>query len=234
MKTLPQAPGRRDERFVFQRGQRHHGLGRQRMRGGQRHLYGFAQQGAEPQAGRRGAGVAHEADVRAAGLQGLDLFLRRGLLQRERDGRESAAKIAQRAQQRSIRRDVDEGQREVPVHPLGHAARVRHAFLKRLQHAPGGLQKSSARRRQCHAAVGAFKQRRADFAFQPADGLAERRLRHMQALGGPIEMQRFRDGDKLPQQARFDHRDAHRQPALSPAQPARTGPGPVSSPRRRP
>ncbi|KAG1599759.1 hypothetical protein G6F46_014071 [Rhizopus delemar] len=165
----------------------------------------FAQQGLEPQTRRRSARRTHESDVRAARFQGLHLLMRRGLLERERDSRMRGAEIPQRAQKRGIRRDVDEGERQVPVHPLSHAARMRHAFFQRIQDAPGRLQECGARRRQCHTAVGAFKQRRADLAFQPADRLAERRLRHMQALCRSIEVQRFRDGDKLPQQAGFDH-----------------------------
>ncbi|MNV51861.1 hypothetical protein D3C71_1439260 [compost metagenome] len=85
------------------------------------------------------------------------------------------------------------------VHALRHAPRMRHAVFEFTQDAARGLQECRARRRQGHAAIGALEQLRANFGFKPSNGLAERRLRHVQALRRAIEMQGFRHGDKLPQ-----------------------------------
>jgi len=49
------------------------------------------------------------------------------------------------------------------------------------------------------------EQRRAQGAFEPADGLAQRRLRHVQPLGSAIEMQFLGDRDELLEQAGLDH-----------------------------
>ena len=49
------------------------------------------------------------------------------------------------------------------------------------------------------AAVGAVEQPHAELGLELADLLADRRLRHVQALRGAAEMQLLRDRDEVPQ-----------------------------------
>ena len=58
-----------------------------------------------------------------------------------------------------------------------------------------------ADRGQRDAALGADEQGLADLVLQRADGLAQRRLGHVQAFGGAAEMQLLGHGDELAKMA---------------------------------
>ncbi|WP_254665314.1 hypothetical protein [Stenotrophomonas sp. HMSC10F06] len=135
----------------------------------------------------------------------VDLLLGGGLPHREGDARVELAKVAQRLQQRGIGGDVDEGQGQVALHALGHAARLGDALLQRLHSSARGLKEGCPRRCQRDAARGALEQRGSDGALQLADGLAQRRLRHVQPLGGAIEVQLLGHGNELLEQAGLYH-----------------------------
>jgi len=65
---------------------------------------------------------------------------------------------------------------------------------------PPGMQLPFAPdRRECDMALGADEQPDAEFGLQRLDGLAERRLRHRQSLGGSTEMQLLRHGEEIAQ-----------------------------------
>jgi hypothetical protein len=58
----------------------------------------------------------------------------------------------------------------------------------------------------------ARQQIRSELLLQLADRDAERRLRHVQALGGAAEVELLRDRDEIAQVAKLDHLDRDRNP----------------------
>jgi hypothetical protein len=78
----------------------------------------------------------------------------------------------------------------------------------------GRQEADSSRRRasgssQCHLAPAALEQGRTQRFLEGGNGLRQRRLGHVQALGGAAEMQLFGDGDEIAQLAEVDiHRYA--------------------------
>ncbi|MNC40134.1 hypothetical protein D3C75_888250 [compost metagenome] len=75
-------------------------------------------------------------------------------------------------------------------------------FSKR---AVGGVEKRCTRCGQAHPALVAQKQAETELFLEPVDRLAQRWLRHVQALGGLVKVQLFGHGDELPEQTCFDH-----------------------------
>jgi hypothetical protein len=61
--------------------------------------------------------------------------------------------------------------------------------------------RTGARQRQ--TAVRALEQPDAEFLFQSRDGLAQRRLRHSEALGRPAHMQFLGNGDEVAKMTKF-------------------------------
>ena len=74
------------------------------------------------------------------------------------------------------------------------------------QRGPCVGQRRLARRGQPHRATRPVQQRLAEFAFQPLDLRADRRLRDMDPLGGPGEVGFLGDGDEVLQLPKF-HKD---------------------------
>jgi hypothetical protein len=75
--------------------------------------------------------------------------------------------------------------------PSSSWARTRRALTRKA--APAGVSAT-------------LEQGKAERILELADRLTERRLRHVQPLGGAMEVQLLGDGDELAQQPRLDHR----------------------------
>ena len=97
------------------------------------------------------------------------------------------------------------GDREFASDALCHQARMLGTGFQRVEGAVGRVQKGAARRRQSHFAFAARQQADSQFVFQAVNRLAERRLRHVQALGGVVEVQFFGNGNELLEQTGLDH-----------------------------
>ena len=91
----------------------------------------------------------------------------------------------------------------------GAACRENSAF--RLDHrAFAFFEKHPARRRQSRDPIGALDQQRSQFLLDLLDGDRERRLGHMQTIGGAPKTELFCDGNKLSKLTQLDHALARR------------------------
>ena len=116
----------------------------------------------------------------------------------------SCSKAAQRRGQEIVG-GADEADREPAGLARGDGLRLTDPLVELGEDAPGADEEGRAGRRQRDAAIAALEQRQAERVLELADRLAERRLRHVQALGGAVEIQFLGDGDELAQEPRLDH-----------------------------
>ena len=130
-----------------------------------------------------------EADVDLAPDQRVDLIGGRHIAKMELDVRMRTAKALHHVGQQP----EDAGDTEANAKEPGFASR------RPLRESQGGgglgnqmtaaAGEQSARLRQLHVAIAADQQRPSDPLFHAPDALAERRLRYVQALGRPAEVQ---------------------------------------------
>jgi hypothetical protein len=100
----------------------------------------------------------------------------------------------------------------ISIRPISPRAALRHG-----DGAPGlrqrrvGLgEEQPAGLGQRHAPARALEEPHAELALERLDLQAERRLRHMQPLGRPPEMQLLGNGDEIPEMAQLHDVDTHR------------------------
>src|SRR5208282_2932050 len=86
---------------------------------------------------------------------------------------------------------------------FGRTMRCRHDAIGLNEGAARLFQHDAARVGKLDAAARALEQLHPEFVFELADLLAERRLRHMQALRGAAEVQLFSDGDEVAEVSQF-------------------------------
>lgn len=72
------------------------------------------------------------------------------------------------------------------------------------QKCPGVIEKHTPRWKEVHSARGTFEERGTEFVFEGSNVAAERRLRHMEALGSAANVALFGNHDKV-----ADLRKAH-------------------------
>jgi hypothetical protein len=77
--------------------------------------------------------------------------------------------------------------------------------LQFVEGAVSGIQEYATGRGQFYPAFAAGKQTEPQLALQAVDGLAQRRLGHVQAYRRLMKVQLFSHGNELAQQAGFDH-----------------------------
>ena len=97
---------------------------------------------------------------------------------------EALAERRQNARQQVQRRARHRADAQRAHASLRGVARRLQRGLGAVEQAPGFIQEGDARDRQPHALAVALEQLGADFGLQPLDGDAERRLGHVQPLGG--------------------------------------------------
>ena len=97
---------------------------------------------------------------------------------------------------RRRRGEADDDRAEIPC---GNALHGLRRALGQLQDAPRVGQERHPRGRQRHRPRGAVDELHAEFVLELLDLPAQRRLRHVQPLGGPPEVQFLRDGDEAGQ-----------------------------------
>ena len=150
-----------------------------------------------------GQGRNQQAGVDAVVQQVVDLDVGGRFLQHDLHLREGGAVAAQERRQHAVVGRRHEGQRQASALSCGGSARQFRQFVRLRQQAPRFRQQGGAGGRERHAAAAAHEQRRGQQRFQSLDRLRQRRLGHVQASGGPAEMELFGDGDKIAQLAQF-------------------------------
>ena len=97
---------------------------------------------------------------------------------------------------RRRRSEADHNRAEIPCRNALHGLRC---SLGQLKDAPRVRQERHPRGRQRHRSRRAVDELHAEFVLELLDLPTERRLCHMQTLGGPPEVQFLRDGDEAGQ-----------------------------------
>ena len=147
-------------------------------------------------------GRAQEAEVERAGEQALDLRRREQLAaQVEHDAGQRAAQGGRHLREQRVRRRAGEPDREAPELAARRAQRVLGGAVDRGEDLARPHEQDLARRRELDAARRAVQQRHAELGLEPPDLLRERRLGHVQALGGAAEVAFLGDGDERAQEA---------------------------------
>src|SRR5262245_26091215 len=146
----------------------------------------------------RGA-MTDEADVDLAADQRVDLIGRRHVAKMELNVGMGAAKTLHHIGQQS----EDTRHAKADAKKAGFASRrplgERQRGGRLDQQMTAAAREQPPRLRQLHVAIAADQQRTSDPRFHAADPLAERRLRHVQAIGGPAEMQRLGQDEQRPE-----------------------------------
>src|SRR6185437_13534824 len=155
-------------------------------------------------------GQAQDADIDAAGEQVVHLLLGEQLAQIDLDARESRTQVAQDARHQLVAQRTDEAHDDPPDQALARLARLVDGAVALGEQAARLGEEHAARRRELDRALGAGQQLDADRLLKPLDGVAQRRLRHMEPRRGAAEMELLGDDDELRQPAQRDHGIRHR------------------------
>src|SRR6185436_7378069 len=107
-----------------------------------------------------------------------------------------AAQRGRHLRQERVRRRPGEPDREAPELAARGAQRVLGGAVDRGEDLARANEQDLARRRELDAAGRAVQQRHAELGLEPPDLLRERRLGHVQALGGAPEVAFLGDGDE--------------------------------------
>jgi len=174
--------------------------GGQRMGFGQGDDQAFAQQRAVGQ-GRRGDRRKDITNVERTLFKLRQDDIRSGLAERYLDAGEGFIEALVGAGQEAVIGQADEPQRQRADLPGGRASRVFLHGVEPGQHRACIAQQFLADGGQRRAPRGAFEQQQPQLCFHFTDGQADRRLRHVQALGGAAEVRLFGDGDEVAQVA---------------------------------
>lgn len=148
--------------------------------------------------------LGHEREVDLAGAQGVDLFLEREV--HEMDARvlpAPATQLGHGADQR-LERQLPVGR---DVERLGGAVSDVPRLRDELGQPLGELRQLALqvlpRRGELHPALLAIEQRHPQLGLQIADLPAQRRLRDVQPLGGPAEVEGLRHGEEVAEVSKF-------------------------------
>ena len=149
-------------------------------------------------------GVAHYSCVNIAGEQALDDACRERLVELQLHvgvgGDVSREDLRQRREHpRSDKADV-----QPPGLSRTDALGLTEVLLDVAQGPAGPFEKRRPGRRERDRSRCAGQQRASDRVLEPANGLRERRLRHVQPAGRPPEVQLFGDGHEVTQVAELD------------------------------
>ena len=145
---------------------------------------------------------AQQPEVERAGEQSLDLRRRQELAsQVEHDAGQRAAQRGGHLREERVRRRAGEPDREAPELAARRAPRVLGGAVDRGEDLACPREQDLAGGRELDAARRAVQQRHAELGLEPPDLLRERRLGHVQALGGAAEVAFLGDGDERAQEA---------------------------------
>ena len=173
---------------------------RERVRVGQRGHHRLLDDGLDLQFRPR-ARHADEPDVEPAVLELAQLLAGAELVQAQRDVRRVVAERAQQLGHERVHRRADEADRQPADLAALDAPGLARCVLDRVEDLPRPDEERLAGGRQLDPALVAQQQRRPDLLLELADLLAQRRLRHVQALGRAAEVQLLGDDDEVAQVA---------------------------------
>jgi hypothetical protein len=144
-------------------------------------------------------GKSQKTGVNLSVAKRLKLFARPQELERKLDVRVQPPEGRQES-----REDIELGGRHVADDQLSSFSTPRTARdvsrpLRLSQGQPGFDEKAAPRIRELDSAVGPMKKADAEILLQAPDLLTERRLRDVKSLGGPPEVELFRDSDEVPE-----------------------------------
>jgi len=131
----------------------------------------------------------HRGHVQRAVAQRPQLLGRGRRRQVEPDGRAGPLDLPDHGGHRGRTGLGQDADAQPPGRPVRHLRGPGHEAVHRRQHVVGRPDQRPARRGQAHLAGRAVEQAHAQIALEALDALRQRRLRHVQAPGGPAEVQ---------------------------------------------
>ena len=205
VKAGADAPRRHDERLVPQRRDLDIAASGQPMVGRQRHQQPLTVRRTPDEAARRQLGGSRtgEADIQAAGAEGLQLRHRRHLLQSQADLGPGAAEARQKRRHRAERRRAGEADVQMAGRSARHLGGAAAGRGNGFQNGVRLLEEGAAGLGQYDAAVGPFEQARPEFVLERPNLQGQRRLGHVQTLGRTTEMQFLGHRHEIAQVSQF-------------------------------
>lgn len=171
------------------------------MSGGQRDGEPLGRHRAQAESVRVGERAAHEGEVEPAGADHRRQFGRGVLVQVQAQPGETVPRQPEHPRQERVGDAADETEVQFALGAARDPLRAADGGLLRLEQMPGVAGERGACRGQPHGAGAAVQQPHAKAAFEALDRLAQRRLAHRKARGGPAEMLLLGQHDELLQQA---------------------------------
>jgi hypothetical protein len=148
----------------------------------------------------QGTGFAsYKPDVQGAVMEPIHLFRAGQRNQLEVQLRSQLLDTANRVGKDRVTRRAGEPDSQVPGVPRRHPFEVGRGFVDLFEDRRRAPVELSTHGRQPHASSRPLEQGVADLAFDALDLCAQGRLRHLEALSRPAEVQLLRDGDHAPQ-----------------------------------
>ena len=138
-----------------------------------------------------------EAEIGGAGCQRADLVARRALVELDVDRRVRHAQPLHDARHERQERRAGEAHAQRPGLPLVDAARVVRGAVEVGQDRARVAQEGLAGRRHLHAPARPREELAAQLVLQQPDLVAQRRLGHVEPLGGAAEVQLLGDGHEV-------------------------------------
>ncbi|MPN07609.1 hypothetical protein SDC9_154880 [bioreactor metagenome] len=135
--------------------------------------------------------------------QPLELLGQRHLEQADLDVRVFLPAARQQARQLERRHAVGQRDAQLPLEAIGRGLHALTRLFQDRKHARHMLQKKAARQRQPRAAAGAHEQLHAQVFLQLPDGARQRRLLHVQPLGGAGKVKLLGHRQKTAQMPNF-------------------------------